>query len=45
MKGRDQEEDLDNIRMDLTEIVWKEVYWMHMAQGMDQRRVMKLRVP
>jgi hypothetical protein len=40
----------DNIRMDLKEIMWKVVAWMHLAQDRDQRRavvntVMSLRVP
>jgi hypothetical protein len=26
----------DNIRMDLREIVWEGVNWMHLAQGTDQ---------
>jgi hypothetical protein len=40
----------DNIRMDLREIVWKGVNWMHLAQDRDQWRpvvntVMNIRVP
>jgi hypothetical protein len=40
----------DNIRMDLREIGWEGVDWMHVAQDMDQWRalvntVMNLRVP
>jgi hypothetical protein len=33
-KGRRQ----DNIRMDLGEIWWEAVDWMHLAQDMDQWR-------
>jgi len=41
---------VDNIRMDLREIAWKDVDWMHMAQDKYQWRglvntVMNLRVP
>jgi hypothetical protein len=40
----------DNIRMDLTEIGWKDVDWMHLTQDRDQwldilNTVMNLRVP
>jgi hypothetical protein len=40
----------DNIRMDLREIVWEGVDWMHLAEDRDQWRVvvntvMNLRVP
>jgi hypothetical protein len=28
----------DNIRMDLREITWKGVDWMHLAQGRNQSR-------
>jgi hypothetical protein len=40
----------DNIKMDLREIWWEGVDWMHVAQDRDQRRdivntVMNLRVP
>jgi len=40
----------DNIRMDLREIEWKDVEWMHVAQDRDQwqafvNTVMNLRVP
>jgi hypothetical protein len=40
----------DNIRMDLREIWWDGVKWMHLAQDRDQRRagvntVMNLQVP
>jgi hypothetical protein len=40
----------DNIRMDLREIGWEDVDWMHLAQNRDQRRavvntVMSRRVP
>jgi hypothetical protein len=40
----------DNIRMDLREIRWEDVDWMHLAQDRDQWRapmntVMNLRVP
>jgi hypothetical protein len=40
----------DNIRMDLKEIGWKDVDWMHLARDVDQwpalmYTVMNLRVP
>jgi hypothetical protein len=40
----------EDIRMHLTEIGWEGVFWIRLAQGMDQRRalvneVMNLRVP
>jgi hypothetical protein len=40
----------DNIRIDLREIVWEGVDWIHLAQNRDQWRavvntVMNLRVP
>jgi hypothetical protein len=40
----------DNITLDLREIVWKGMYWMHLAQNRDQWRalvntVMNLHVP
>jgi uncharacterized protein (DUF2342 family) len=39
-----------NIRMDLSEIVWEGVDWMHLAQDLDQwqafvNMVLKLQVP
>jgi hypothetical protein len=41
---------VDNIRMDLREIGWDDVYWIHLAQDRDRWRslvntVMNLRVP
>jgi hypothetical protein len=47
--GRRKRRWEDNIRMDLREIVWEGVYWMHLAQDMDKWRavmntVMNLRV-
>jgi hypothetical protein len=47
-KGRDQSEY--NIRMDLTEIAWDVVEWIHLAQDKHQwwavvNTVMNLRVP
>jgi hypothetical protein len=40
LKGRDHSEDRlrweDKIRMDLKEIGWKRVDWMHLAQDKDQ---------
>jgi hypothetical protein len=53
-KERDFSEDgrrwEDNIRMDLREIGWKRVDWIHLAQDRDQWRalvntVMNLRIP
>jgi hypothetical protein len=40
----------DNIRMDVREIDWEIVHWMHLAQDRDQWRafvnmIMKLHVP
>jgi hypothetical protein len=40
----------DNIRMDLREIMWKAVDWMHLVQDRDQwwalvNTVMNLRIP
>jgi hypothetical protein len=40
----------DNIRLDVREICWEGVHWMHLAQDRDQRwavvkTVMNLRVP
>jgi hypothetical protein len=48
--GRSKRRWEDNIRMDLKEIWWEGVKWMHLAQDKDQWRglvntVMKLRVP
>jgi hypothetical protein len=48
--GRPRRRWEDNIRMDLREVGWEGVDWMHLAQGRDQWRavvdtVMKLRVP
>jgi hypothetical protein len=54
VKGREHLEDLgvdwDDIRMDLKEIGWQIVDWMHLAQDRDQWRalvntVMNLLVP
>jgi hypothetical protein len=55
LKGRDQLEDLGmdgkiNIRIDLREIWWEGLEWIHLAQDRDQRRVLvntvtNLRVP
>jgi hypothetical protein len=30
----------DNMKMDLREIVWEVVYWMHLAQDRDQWRAL-----
>jgi hypothetical protein len=48
--GRNRRRWEDNIRMDLREIGWESVDWMHLAQDRDQWRavvstVMNLRVP
>jgi hypothetical protein len=48
--GRPRRRWENNIRMDLREIGWKGVEWMHLAQGRDQWRalvntVMNLRLP
>jgi hypothetical protein len=48
--GRPRRRWEHNIRMDLTEIEWDGVDWIHLAQGRDQWRalvntVMNLRVP
>jgi hypothetical protein len=48
--GRPRRRWVDNIRMDLSEIGWEGVDWMHLAQGRDQwwavvKMVMNLRVP
>jgi hypothetical protein len=48
--GRPRHRWEDNIRMDLREIGWEGVDWIHMAQDNDQWRavvntVMNLRVP
>jgi hypothetical protein len=42
LKERDDSEDLweDNIRMDLTEIRWEGVNWIHLAHDRDQWRVL-----
>jgi hypothetical protein len=54
MKGRDHSEDLSingkNIRMDLREIGWECLDWMHLTQDSDQwwglvNTVMKHTVP
>jgi hypothetical protein len=50
LRGRPRHRREDNIRLDLTEIGWKYLDWMHMAQDKDQWRaivntVMNLRVP
>jgi hypothetical protein len=51
LKGRDSLEDLgDNIRMDVTEVWWEFVDWMHLLQESDQwqalmNTVMNHRVP
>jgi hypothetical protein len=49
-RTRNRREDRANIKMDLTEIGWKDVDWIHLAQDRDRCRalvntVMKLRVP
>jgi len=48
LKGRDCPED--NIRMDLGELGWEDMDWIHLAQDRDKwqdlvNTVMKLRVP
>jgi hypothetical protein len=48
--GRPRRKWEDNIRMDLREIGWGGINWVHLAQDRDQWRalvntVMKLRVP
>jgi hypothetical protein len=48
--GRSRRRCEDNIRIDLREIRWEDVNWMHLDQDRDQWRtavktVMKLRVP
>jgi hypothetical protein len=48
--GRPRRRWEDNIRMDLREIGWEIVGWMHLAQGRDQWRavvntIMNFRVP
>jgi hypothetical protein len=48
--GRPRSRWEDNIRMDLREMEWEGVNWMHLAQARDQWQVlvntiMKLRVP
>jgi len=48
--GRPRHRWEDNIRMNLTEIVWESVDWIHLAQDMDQwqdlvNMVMNLQVP
>jgi hypothetical protein len=54
LKGRDHSEDLgidgDNIRMDVREIGWKGVDWLHLDQDRDQwlavmNTIMNVRVP
>jgi len=37
--GRPRRRWEDNIRMDLREIGWEVVYWIHLAQDRDQGRV------
>jgi hypothetical protein len=51
-KGRDESEDLDddNIKLDLREVGWEDVDWMHLDQDTGQWRglvntVMNLRIP
>jgi hypothetical protein len=48
--GRPKSRREGNIRMDLKEIGWKSVDWIHLAQDRDQRRalvnmVLNLRIP
>jgi hypothetical protein len=48
--GRPRRRWVDNIKMDLKEIGWDGVVWIHMAQDRDQwralvNRVLNLRVP
>jgi len=48
--GRRRRRREDNMRMDLREIGWGDVDWMHLAQNRDQWRALvntalKLRVP
>jgi hypothetical protein len=48
--GRSKRRREDNIRMDLRDIGWNIVNWIHLAQGRDQwqallNTVMKLQVP
>jgi hypothetical protein len=38
LKGREHSEDL-GVGMDLREIVWEVVEWMHLGQNSDQWRV------
>jgi hypothetical protein len=43
LKGKGQSEDLRrhrDIRMDLTEIGWEDVDWIHLAQKRDQGRAL-----
>jgi hypothetical protein len=35
-RGRPRHREEDNIRMDLKEIVWEGLDWMHLAQDRDQ---------
>jgi hypothetical protein len=49
-RGRPRRRWEDNIRMNLKEIAWRDVDWMHLAQVRDQWRallntVTKIRVP
>jgi len=39
-RGRHRRRWEDNIRMDLREIGWEVVDWIHLAQGMDQWRAL-----
>jgi hypothetical protein len=48
--GRPRRRWVDNIKMDLREIGWNGIDWIHLAQNRDERRalvnmVMNLRVP
>jgi hypothetical protein len=50
LKGRPTPRREDNLRLDLTELIWEIVDWIHVAQDRDQWRalvntVMNLRVP
>jgi hypothetical protein len=36
LKGRPRRRCVDNIRMDLREIGWEDVDWIHLAQDRDQ---------
>jgi hypothetical protein len=48
--GRPRRRREDNIRMDLKEVVWEDVEWMHLAQDREQWRtvvntLINVRVP